>query len=507
MSLLGIDIGTTGAKVAVFSKSGQILSLHYKEHFLISPQKGWAELDAEQVFENIKHLIRKANEDSQSDPIDAFSISCQGEAIIPVDKDKNALHNAIVTFDSRTEHTYGLLDRKIGRKAIFAITGMPLHPMYSIHKILWIKKNKPSLYKRTYKFLCFEDFVFFKLGLRPVIDYSLAARTMAFDIINKKWSGEILKAAAVDEERLATVAPSATIVGSLEGHMAKPLGFKKEVYAVTGGHDQACGAFGAGIMTQERAMNATGTSDVITPVFDRPFLTKRMLDHNYSCYPYVIKDQYMSISVNLTGGLLLKWYRDHFCFLEAEQAKKEKRSVYEIIDENVDPHPVNIFILPHFVGAGTPYFTSESKGMMIGLDLASDRSKISKAILESSAYDLRLNLETLKSLHIKINEMIAIGGGSKSDIWCKIKASVLNIKIKTLKNSEVASQGAAMLAGIATGQYRSYDDAIQRCVVIDKVYSPDKELFMKYDKRYKIYAKIYKNNKALLKAISKLGNE
>lgn len=505
MSLLGIDIGTTGLKVVIFDRYGDILSLEYIEYPLIHPVKGWMELNPELIWNSLKKTLKKANKKIKKDKITAFGISCQGEAVIPVDKNGNNIYNAIVTFDARTMPQYKFWQNNLGKEKIFKLTGMPLHPMYSINKIMWIKSNKKDIYKKAYKFLCFEDYIFMKFGYTPTIDYSLAARTMAFDITTKKWSEEILNTVGINPELLAEVKPSGTMVnGEINKTIAAEIGLDRNIYGVTGGHDQACGAFGAGIIGENTAMNAIGTSDVIAPVFEKINLKKKMLENNYPCYPYVIRGKYITISFNLTGGLLLKWYRDNFCYEEKLAARKKGKNVYEVIDEDIFQEPVNIFILPHYVGSGTPYLDPNSKGVIFGLDLETDKARISRAILESNAYDLRLNLEKLKLSGIKVDKIIAIGGGSKSLVWLTIRSDILGKKFVTLKNPEAASLGAALLAGIASGEYKSPGEAVGKTVREDKVFEPDMDNFKKYNKRYLIYRDIYNTNKGLFNRIAEL---
>jgi len=504
MSLLGIDIGTTSCKVAVYSKDGEVLSSEDLEHSLIYPKRGWAELNPDNIWKNIKFLIKKANSRVKKDRIKALSISCQGEAVIPVDKNGKTLYNAIVSFDNRTQEQYEYWLKEVGVKKIFEITGMPLHQMYSINKIMWVKKYLKDIYRRTYKFLCFEDFILMKFGLPPTIDFSLAARTMAFDIVQKVWSKEILKKAKIPIELLSDARPSGEAVGEITYSISNELGLDKGVIGVTGGHDQACGAFGAGIIEGDTALNATGTSDVITAVLDRVLIDEKMLRNNYPCYPHVVKDKYITVSFNLTGGLLLKWFRDNFCYEEKITAVKENKDVYNIMIANMHQDPVNIFILPHFVGSGTPFLDSTSKGIIIGLDLESNKSKIIRAILESNVYDLRLNIEKLSESGIKIKKIVAVGGGSKSLEWLKIKSDILNKKVEIVNNSEAASFGAALLAGIAVGEYKSYKDAVEKTVKVGKTFNPENNND-KYDKRYEIYRDIYFNNKELMARISRLG--
>jgi xylulokinase len=381
---------------------------------------------------------------------------------------------------------------------------MPLNPMYSINKVMWFKKNLPDLFKRTKKFLCFEDFIFTKFGLEPTISHCLASRTMAFDIIKKVWSEEILKTAGICSDYFSKPLPSGEAIGNINPGVAKEVGFDNNVIGVTGGHDQGCGAFGSGIIKEGMAMNASGTSDVVCTIFNEPRLNKIMLENNYPCYPFVLKNKYMTITFNLTGGMLLRWYRDTFCYEEKLRAEKENKSIYKIIDDNIYSKPVNIFILPHFVGSGTPYLDSNSKGLIIGLDLETKKSKISRAILESNAYDLMFNIEKLEASGIIVNEIIAIGGGAVSKKWLQIKADILNRKITTLKNHEAASLGAALLAGLAIGEYPSYKNAVESTIETDRYIKPNKNNNETYKRRYAIYKDLYESNKTILHRISNL---
>lgn len=504
MSLLGIDIGTTGCKSVIFNHNGEILASEYMEYPLIHPFPGWNELDPNLVLYYVKETIKKANQKVKKDRVSALAISCQGEAIIPIDKEGNCLYNAIVTFDGRTKEQYEFWKENLGSSAVFKITGMPLNPMYSINKIMWLKKHRRDIFKSTYKFLCFEDFIHLKLGLPPSISYSLAARTAAFDIVKKQWSDFILREAKIDSAYLANPVEAAEIIGEVPKSVSEELGFTGNPKCAGGGHDQACGAFGAGIVKEGLAMNAAGTSDVIIIVLDKPFLDDVMLTNNYPCAPYVIPNKYTILTFNLTGGLLLRWYRDTFCYEEKEMAKVNEKSVYRIIDGNIYGLPVNLFILPHFVGSGTPTLDADSRGIIIGLDLETDKPRISRAVLESNAYDLLLNIETLENMGVSIEKIIAIGGGAKSNIWLQIKADITNKKIITLENSEAASLGAAMLAGIAIGEYKNHKDAINTAVRFKNVIKPQKKFLKDYEKRYKVYKEIYTVNKELLHEISKL---
>jgi len=490
LSLLGLDIGTTGCKAVAFDLEGRIIAQAYYEYPLLHPQPGWVELNTELLWIKIKQVLKNVASQTRKDPPEALGISCQGEAVVPVDKKSKALYNFIVTFDKRTELQSQWWDERLGREKIFQITGMPLHPMYTINKIMWFKEKKPEIYKKTWKFLCMEDFVIFKLGLLPTIDYSLAARTMAFDIRKETWSEKILSLAGIDINLLAEVKPSGYAVGKVPLSVAQELGLQQRLVVSAGGHDQPCGALGAGVTKPGLAMNAIGTSDVLCPAFASPIFDKKMLENGYCCYHHTYPNTYTTISFNLTGGLLLKWYRDNFCFEERIQAEKIGKDVYDVIVERIHNEPVDVYILPHFVGSGTPTLDSRSKGAILGLTLDTTKRHLSRAVLDSNNYDLRMNAERLEHLGISIGEIRVIGGGAKSKIWMQLRADVLAKKVRTLKVSEAASLGAAILAGASIGRF-SIQEGASRLVHIDKTFQPNIHEHEKYTERYQRYLEIY----------------
>ncbi|MCL5104994.1 MAG: FGGY family carbohydrate kinase, partial [Armatimonadetes bacterium] len=379
----------------------------------------------------------------------------------------------------------------LGAGRVFAITGMPLHPMYSINKIMWLKQNRSNVFLEARKFLCVEDYIVYRLTGETVTDSSLAARTMAFDVVKREWSDEILRAADIDVELLPRVLPSGTMVGKILTKVAEELGFSGDAIVATGGHDQPCGALGAGIVRGGMAMNATGTSDVICPALPIPVLNQAMLDSNYCCYPHAVEDYYCSIGFNLTGGLLLKWYRDVLCHEERELAETKGVDPYDVIMSRMSSGPSDVYVLPHFVGAGTPYLDPDSRGAVLGLTLETGKPELIRAIIDSSNYEMRLNIEHLEHAGIEINEIRAVGGGAKSEKWLQMKADVFGKPITSLQTSEAASLGAAILAGKALGCFESSADAAEGMVRVKKTYEPDAAMHKRYEENYNNYIGVY----------------
>lgn len=491
MSIMGLDVGTTGVKAIAFDECGRIAAHAYREYPLLHPQPGWAELHADALWANVKDAIGQVNAELSDDPVEALSISSQGEAVVPIDKAGDALSPFIVAFDNRTIPQCNWWRDNIGAEFVFGITGMPLHPMYTINKCMWYAKNRPDVHRRVWKYLCVQDFMIYRLCGQAMIDHSMAARTMAFDVKAKCWSGVMFAKAELATTFFSLACPAGTIAGDVRPALARELGFLSKVKVVTGGHDQACGALGAGVIREGMAMNSTGTVDVLCAAFEHCNLDPSMLRNNYCCYPHVYPEMYISVGFNFTGGQLLKWFRDVICTDEVRQAQVQGIDPYGLIIDKASVEPADVFILPHFVGAGTPTLDPESKGAIVGLTMETDKSDLTRAILDSLNYEMKVNLDRMAASGIAIDELRTTGGGAKSDKWLQMKADVFGKTIVALAVSEAAALGAALLAGTAVGRYASLDEAVETTVRTKKQYHPDWQEHERYRPRYEQYCRIY----------------
>lgn len=492
MYLVGLDIGTTGCKAVVFDLEGNIKGQGFKEYDVLCTKPAWAEQDAEYVWHTAKMVMREAIAKSGVKGIKAVSVSVQGDAVIPVDKSIKCLHNALLGMDYRSLQQSRMCEQLFGARELFNTTGMRPHPMNSLTKILWFKDNLADIYARTYKFMTYEDFVLARLGSsEPVIDYSMASRTMAFDLKTQSWSKAILGKLDVDENLLSKPVPSAHIVGTINSEVAEETGICKDAVVVTGGHDQTCAAFGAGVVKENIAVDSHGTAEVLSTAFNNLRLNDIMFESYYPCYCHVKKDMYFTFSLNHTGGILLKWYRDNLGYAEVEEAQRTGMSAYQVIENNIPKQPSSVLVLPHFNGSGTPWCDLDSKGAIIGLTMATARHDIVKGIFDSLAYELRVNIETLRKAGVLIDEMRCVGGGARSPLWLQIKADITRCRVSTLKVREAACLGAALLAGVAIGAYAGFEEAVESTVSLAEVYEPDEVKSGIYDEKYQIYKDVY----------------
>jgi xylulokinase len=501
MSLLGIDLGTTGCKAVAFDLDGKVLASAYREYPLHFPKTGWIELDSYRVMASAREVIREAAGKVRKDPVRALAVASQGEAVTPVAESGRFLHNGIVTFDARTAPLVAWWEQRIPRRRIFEISGMPLHGMYTASKILWWKQNRPDVFRKARHFLCYEDLLTHQLGLTATIDPSLAARTMLLDLGRGTWSSELCRTAGIDPDRLARILPSGSVVGEISSKKAQDFGLPAGVVAVTGGHDQPCGALGSGVVEDRVGMYATGTVECITPAFKTRVVHPKLLENNIACYPHVVPGLFVALTFNFTGGSLLKWYRDTFAGEQKQKAKTAGKDVYELILAEAPKEPSSLYILPHFTATGTPHFDTESKGVIAGLRLSTTRGEIVRAVLEGVTYEMALNAQVLGDCGAEIDSFRAIGGGAKSPFWMQLKADLLGKPVHAMRVSEAVCLGAAILAGTATGRYRSARKASLDLSRIERTYRPDARKAKIYRERFDRYRELYPTLKNWLHSI------
>jgi xylulokinase len=492
VSFLSLDLGTTVCKAALFNLKGELLGLVREEYPVISPHPDWAEQDAETVWRKVQEVVtRIAKENPAKEPIESICISAQGEAVAFLDRKGHPLRNCILGMDMRSTQQVERLKEKFDEKNLYNISGVPPHPITTLAKILWVKDNEPDIFRRAAQFLCYEDFIFLRLAGIAAIDYSLASRTMMFDIDEKKWCSRILEYAGIRKEQLAQVYPSGTVVGRINPCVAQKLGFLKDVSLITGGHDVTCAALGSGAIEEGVGADILGTAEIFGLAVKDREETKKIEPPNFACYTHVLPGRHFLMTLNQTGGLLLNWFRDNFKEKEIEIAEKEGKDVFELLVKKAKEKPANSLILPHFVGSGTPWIDPLSKGAILGLALHTDKSDVIRAVLESVCFEQKISLDIFEQYGFTIREIRAVGGEAKSAKWLKIRADILGKSIKTLKVPEASCLGAAILSGYALGHYPSIDEAAREMVTVKSEIEPDEDLHKRYLRKYHIFKKIY----------------
>lgn len=490
--LLGLDIGTTGCKAIVFDAAGRMRGHGFREYGVVCDAPAKAEQDAEQVWALTKEVVREAvAKAGGGEAVKALSVSVQGDAIIPVDRDFHALHPAILGMDYRSAPQAKRCAELFGAFDLFQRTGMRPHPINSLTKVLLLRELAPQVFRRAWKIVTYADFILGKLGADAVIDHTMASRTMAFDLATATWDAGIHAALDLDPGLWSKAVPSGAVVGSIRPALAAELGLPRDVALVAGGHDQPCAALGAGVVREGIGVVSTGTAEVLATAFDQPPLTRALFDGFYPCYRHAKDGMFFTFALNHTAGILLRWWRDNFAAAEVAEAAKRGVDPYALIDERMPADPSPVMVVPHFNGSGTPTCDLQATGAIVGLTLATTRHDIAKAILEGLCFELRINLDAMQTAGLRVDELVAVGGGAKSALWLQLKADILGRPIKTLRCREAACLGAALLAGTAAGVFPSLAEAVRGTVAFERGFAPDAARRARYDERFAAYRRIY----------------
>ena len=240
MSLLGIDVGTTGVKAAAFNDQGVVLSYAYREYATQYPRPGWAELDSRQVTRHVKAVIAEVASATSPDPISAICVSAMGEAATPVDADGRILRNCILSSDTRGQEYAAQLEKVLGQARLYRINPNVLSAAYTMPKLCWLRDHEADIYARADKFLLWDGMAALALGCEPFVSYSHANRTLLFDIHREDWSDELFGASGLDGAKLPRCLPAGAVAGKVSTNAASELGLPNGVKVVVGGHDQ-CG--------------------------------------------------------------------------------------------------------------------------------------------------------------------------------------------------------------------------------------------------------------------------
>ena len=498
MKIAGLDIGTTGCKLTVFDENGRELGKAYRD-YPVKRNVGGHEIDVAALMEGVYAVITEMA--AQFKDITGIGVTSFGETFVMTDENGSPLAPAMLYTDPRGAEECACLVDKLGEKHIAQVTGVTPHEMYGLPKMMWRKKHDPEIYAKTRHILQMEDYVVFLLTGNLQIDYSLATRSMAFDIHTLDWSDEILGAAEIDKALLSKPVPTGTDAGVIKNEMAQKLGLSKDTHIVSISQDQVAACVGAGAFDGKTAVDGAGTVQCLTPVFEEMPDVELMMPGKYVIVPYVIPGKYVTYAFSYTGGALMHWCTDTLAKKEKELAKEQGISVNTYLEQEyvrgrkangLDPEgPSGMLTLPHFAGAATPYMDTGSKGAVLGLTTASTTADIYRACMEGVTYEMYLNYRNVKAAGIQAEKMHATGGGAHSVVWMQMKADVLGLPITALKTVDAGTVGSAMLTGVAIGLFKDLSEAAERMVEKTVTYEPRAEYHAKYMEVFAKYEKLY----------------
>lgn len=486
--LLGIDIGTSELKAALFDEDGVEVATVAAEYHCDQPEPGFAELDPEVLWRNVCDAVRRLTTGPLRSEVCAAALSVHGESFVAVDRNGSAITPVILNVDSRGAVEMEELVATFGRAELYQKTGLPPHPMYTLPKIKWLRKHRGADCERVAQFLCLHEYLLSRITQSVFIDESLASRTLGFDVISGVWDDRLLAAAGVSASQMARASAGGVPAGHATRGAAREMGLPESVLWVTGGHDQACCSVGAGGLAAATAVDGTGTFECISVATEHPLISEATARTNIPCERHTVPSRFLSLTYT-PGGLVLKWCRQQLPRDTAAPAGAPGRSVYDVMLADVPKEPTGLYFFPYLFGTGTPWLDSSARAAVCGMDFATSRESLVKAALEGVTYEMRQNLEILEQLGVPIKQITAVGGGAKSPVWLQLKADIFGREILAL-SGEAACRGAAICAGVGSGVFSNFEEGITSALRHSNCYQPQEPARQRYDELFERYKEI-----------------
>ena len=479
--LLGIDIGTSSCKVALFRPDGTVAASAGSEYPVSYPQKGWAEQDSRDWWNGVCKAVRELTAKSGIDPSEIAGIGVDGQSwsAIALDAAGEVLCPTPIWTDTRSEAICRETSESLTEEKLFALCGNPAQPGYTWPKILWYRKFRPEVFEKTEKILQSNSYIVYRMTGEITQDLSQGYGLACFDMRKGCWDGAMCAELGIPQRLLPELMPCHRIAGKLTKEAAEQMGLTEGIPVAAGGLDAACGTLGAGVVspgqTQEQGGQACGMSICIDRYAADPRLILGF---------HVVPERWLLQGGTTGGGGALKWLRETMC---PELSFEEMSALAER-----EPAGSNgVTFLPYMAGERSPIWNPKASGVFFGLNFRTTRGQIIRACMEGVAYALRHNLETAEEAGAHADILRAMGGSANSKTWTQIKADVTGCSIEVPSSDTATTLGSAILAGVGTGVYNSFEEAAAGTVRVKKHYEPDPEKRPVYDRGYHTYRKLY----------------
>lgn len=430
MSVLGVDVGNSGCRVAVFDEQLFQLAAATRSY---PPDDVRAEEIRDVVFDG----IREVNRQCAHDPVTALAIGAMGETAVGIDGAGRPVTALRMSHHRQGEAQLAGIAARIGPERIRSKTGQPVHAMFTLSHLAWAPAERPE-WRKARLILDIGGYLLHALGGPAVFDYTLAARTLAFDTEHRRWDAELLDAAGCPGDRLPPALAVGTAIGEVATDLAASLGFRGRPTLVTGGHDQACAFWGAGADRAGQPVLSLGTTECLTTAHaGRP---GALIEANYAAYPVDDGDQWLSLAGTQAGGSAMLWLADLV-----------RRPLTELLDR-LPPTPAQALCLPHLLGSGSLENDPDSRGAFTGLSLATTPPDLLLALLEASGFETAKVLGVLRSVGPVADAVRMVGGGIRHARAVSARADAAGVTMTPVPGHS-AARGAAILAGAGAGRW------------------------------------------------------
>ena len=496
--LLGIDVGTSACKIAVFDRNGTVLETATGEYEVYYPQTGWAEQDPDEWWRVICSTMKFIFSKSQIRPEEIAGIGIDGQSwsAIAVDKEGSVLTNTPIWMDTRADDICRELSEKVGEQRIFEVAGNSLQPSYSTAKIIWYQRNMPQVYENIYKVLQSNSYIAYRLTGQMTQDLSQGYGFHCFDMHTRTWDQAMCEALGIPMHILPDIYPCHEVIGTVTKAAAVQSGLAEGTPVVAGGLDAACGTLGAGVIhageTQEQGGQAGGMSICIDSYKADPRLI-------LSCH--VVPGKWLLQGGTTGGGGAMRWLEKEFGAFEREEGRRTGKSSLDLFNEeagNVAPGSDGLIFLPYMAGERSPLWNPYAKGVYYGMDFGKTKGHFIRAVMEGVAMSLKHNLEVAAEAGASVDVLRAMGGSANSLLWTQIKSDVTGKPVIVPSSDTATTLGAAILAGVGVGIYEDFEEAVKLTVENKRYHVPNQADRNIYDRNYRKYLSLYEHLKDMM---------
>ena len=480
MLYIGIDLGTSAAKLLLMDETGGIQNIVTKEYPLEFPQPGWSQQNPEDWVRAIEEGIPELLKGSDASQVSGIGAGGQMHGLVVLDEEDNVIRPAILWNDGRTAEQVEYLNNEIGKEKLSGYTANIAFAGFTAPKLLWMKQEEPELFAKIAKIMLPKDYINYILSGVHCTDVSDASGMLLFDVKNKCWSREMLDICGVKECQMAKIFESYEPVGTILPEMAKKLGLPETVVIAAGAGDNAAAAVGTGTVGDGACNISLGTSGTI-------FISSETfgVDANNALHSFAHADgRYHLMGCMLSAASCNKWLMD-----DIFQTKDYAGEQLPITEDKLGIN--HVFFLPYLMGERSPINDTNARGTFIGMTMDTTRADLTQAVLEGVAFAIRDSFGVAKSLGIDIERSNICGGGAKSPLLKRIFANVLNVKLDIVASEQGPGMGGAMLAMVADGTYPNVNAACENLVHVVDTIEPEPELVARYEQRYQQFRSIY----------------
>jgi xylulokinase len=493
MLLLGIDIGTTAAKAALFSPDGRLQAVGQAEYKVNHVRPGWVEQDPEDWWLATCIAIRQAlvNVPGGEEQIGGVAVSAQAPTLVALDRFGQPVRPALIWMDRRAEAEVRQINEQLGAETVYRVTGNRTDAFYVAPKLLWFKNHEPDLFKKTHKLVQINGYINYRLTSAYSLDNVHAGLLQLRNYMTGEWSAALCDLCGVEPSQFPEILPGHHIQGEVTPEAAEATGLRPGTPVMVGTVDGAAAAVEAGAVDPGSAAEMTGTSTVLIMPNDGS-----VTESAFIAMPHAIPGLHLLLGAMVASGASLRWYRDQFGQVEIQAASNLKLDPFDLLTQQaaqIKPGSDGLIFLPYMMGERAPLWHTNARGVFFGVSLATQKAAFIRAILEGTAFALRHNVEVARKAGVTLTEVRSVGGGTRSALWNQIKADVLGVPVLLPKASVGAPFGDAVLVGMGLGLYPDVNRSLREIVQLQTRYEPNADNHARYNQVYPIFRSIYEN--------------